>query len=45
MGMKLKKKTKYNGGMEKIGVIDKKNTTCEAPYQFLTGSFRVCLKL
>jgi hypothetical protein len=24
MGMKLKKKTKYNGEMEKIGVIDKK---------------------
>jgi hypothetical protein len=24
MGMKLKKKTKYNGGMEKIGAIEKK---------------------
>jgi hypothetical protein len=32
--MKLKKKTKYNGGMEKkrIGVIEKKKTACEAPY-------------
>jgi hypothetical protein len=38
----LKKKTKYNGGMEKIGAIDKKKTTCEAPYQFSTCSFRFC---